>query len=65
MFFMSVMYITVADSAADRGGRGGGEGGQQGQFAPGPQCKGAPKQCQRQSHSSLASLRGWFHCIFD
>ena len=27
-------------SAADGGG-----GGQQGQFAPGPQCKGAPKQC--------------------
>ena len=40
-----------------------GEGGQQGQFAPGPQ---APNQCWtcsrsvRQSHSSLASLKGCF-----
>ena len=53
MFFMSVMYVTVADSATD-----GGEGGQQVQFAPGPQCKGAPKQCQRQSHSSPSFFKG-------
>ena len=41
-------------------------GGRQRQFAPGPQCKGAPKQCRtcsrsvRQSHSSRASLRVGF-----
>ena len=52
-------------SAADRGG------GQQGQFALGPQYKGPPNsawlieiRCGRQSHSSLAYLRGSFHCIF-
>ena len=52
-------------SAADRGG------GQQGQFALGPQYKGPPNsawlieiRCGRQSHSSLAYLRGSFRCIF-
>ena len=46
-------------------------GGATGANCPGPQCKEALKQCRtcsrsvRQSHSSLAFLRGWFCCIFD
>ena len=53
-------------SAAD--GRGGGGGGNRGSLPPGPQCKGGRPnsaglvqiRSARQSHSSLAFLRGWF-----
>ena len=38
-------------SAANRGG-----GGQQAQFAPCPQCKGAPKQCQTCSNRIRSSV---------
>ena len=49
------------------------QGGQQGKFAPGPQCKGAPKQCRTCSnkiHSSVTVQSGFFkglvfRCIFD
>ena len=43
--------------ATNRGGGGGGEG-QQGQFAPGPQCKGIPKQC-RTCSSKIGLLVCW------
>ena len=49
-----------------------GRKGQQGQFTPGPQSKGHRNSAGLvqmifvlHSHSSLASLRGWFHCIFN
>ena len=59
-------YTRDSSIAADRG-EGMGGGGQQGQFAPGSQCKRAPKQCSTHSntHPSLASLRVSFHCIGD
>ena len=34
----------------------GRRGGQQGQFAPGPQCKGAPKQCRTCSNKIRSSV---------
>ena len=55
-------YTRDSSSAADREG-----GGQQVQFALGPQCKQALKQCSTHSntHPSLASLRVLFHCIVN
>ena len=54
---VGVVYgITLVSSssiwcdAADR------EGGQQGPFALGPQCKGAPKQCQTRSSETPVTL---------
>ena len=41
--------LPIVASAADRGG-------QQGQFAPGPQCKGAPKQCRTCSNRIYSSV---------
>ena len=52
------IYWGILGIATNKGGR------QQGQFALGPQCKGASKQdLVHQSHSSLASLNGSFRCV--
>ena len=52
-------------TAADRGG-------QQGQFTPGPQCEGGPKQSWTLSnkirfiiHIQSSLLKGLFRCIVD
>ena len=60
--YCSYSYTRDSSSAADREG-----GGQQVQFALGPQCKQALKQCSTHSntHPSLASLRVLFHCIVN
>ena len=41
---LTIFLNDSESSAADRGGGGG--GGQQGQFAPGPQCEGAPNDAE-------------------